>query len=272
MARLKKDITESYKMPFPTALRALMHEKPTTTQEKLAEITGKTRQTVSQYVNGISEPGYDTLVKIADYFDVSVDYLLGRTKDRRKEPSVYDKIGLSEDSVSILRLSHQAMKSYGGVLSDDDSSMCELIQILEHHGHFEYLEQYKAFSPDETFPQEDKDNFQALMDAAKSGYAFTFSRSLANMVDDVIEAMVADQNLSRAYIDMTNPDRYPADTSGNNPNGDGDIDLRNRVLGSGNKLVTAQEFIRFKIYEISNSLNSHMVSKYVDGECGNGNN
>ena len=68
MSRAKKDIADMHKSPFPVALRALMSEKPATTQEKLAEITGKTRQTVSQYVNGISEPGYDTLIKIADYF------------------------------------------------------------------------------------------------------------------------------------------------------------------------------------------------------------
>ena len=108
MSRAKKDIADMHKSPFPVALRALMSEKPATTQEKLAEITGKTRQTVSQYVNGISEPGYDTLIKIADYFDVSIDYLLGRTKDRRKTPSVYDQIGLSEKSVSILLLAHNA--------------------------------------------------------------------------------------------------------------------------------------------------------------------
>lgn len=42
------------------------------------KVTGKTRQTVSQYCNGVSEPGYSTLVKIADHFDVSIDYLLGR--------------------------------------------------------------------------------------------------------------------------------------------------------------------------------------------------
>lgn len=104
MARVKKDIADMYKSPFSVALRELMSEKPVTTQEKLAEITGKTRQTVSQYVNGISEPGYDTLVKIADYFHVSTDYLLGRTKDKRIIKTMYDKIDISEDCLTALRL------------------------------------------------------------------------------------------------------------------------------------------------------------------------
>ena len=40
--------------------------------------------TLSNYTQGIREPDYDTLRRIADYFGVSIDYLLGRTS--RKEP------------------------------------------------------------------------------------------------------------------------------------------------------------------------------------------
>lgn len=35
--------------------------------------------TISNYENDVHEPDLPTLVKIADYFNVSVDYLLGRT-------------------------------------------------------------------------------------------------------------------------------------------------------------------------------------------------
>lgn len=81
-----------------------MWEKDTT-QEALANGIGKKRQTVSQYVNGISEPGYETLVKIADYFDVSIDYLLGRTKTKTPDTTaqaVIDYTGLSEENVKTL--------------------------------------------------------------------------------------------------------------------------------------------------------------------------
>ena len=33
-----------------------------------------------RYENGSAEPSLENLVKIADYFDVSVDYLLGRAE------------------------------------------------------------------------------------------------------------------------------------------------------------------------------------------------
>ncbi len=35
--------------------------------------------TISHYETGVREPDYKTLILIADYFDVSIDYLLGRT-------------------------------------------------------------------------------------------------------------------------------------------------------------------------------------------------
>lgn len=85
--------------PFATRLWRLMNDGPGTTQAQLAEITGKTRQTISQYVNGISEPGYNTLVRIADYFQVSTDYLLGRTDDPSIQTSAVDELGISPKAV-----------------------------------------------------------------------------------------------------------------------------------------------------------------------------
>lgn len=37
------------------------------------------QNTVSRYESGVLEADYKTLIAIADYFDVSIDYLLGRT-------------------------------------------------------------------------------------------------------------------------------------------------------------------------------------------------
>ena len=49
------------------------------TQLKLAMDVSMSQNTISRYENGEREPGLAELVAIADYFDVSVDYLLGRT-------------------------------------------------------------------------------------------------------------------------------------------------------------------------------------------------
>lgn len=106
MARASKgEQWEKSKSPFATTLRLLMDTQPITTQAQLAEITGKTRQTISQYVNGVSEPGYDTLVKIADHFQVSLDYLLGRSDVASIDLSVQDIhriTGLTEVNIASL--------------------------------------------------------------------------------------------------------------------------------------------------------------------------
>ena len=48
------------------------------TQRQMAETLGISQPSYIRYENGSSEPSQENLVKIADVFDVSVDYLLGR--------------------------------------------------------------------------------------------------------------------------------------------------------------------------------------------------
>ncbi len=48
-------------------------------QLKLAMDLHMNQNTVSRYETGEREPGINELIKIADYFNVSVDYLIGRT-------------------------------------------------------------------------------------------------------------------------------------------------------------------------------------------------
>lgn len=48
-------------------------------QLKLAMDLNMNQNSISRYENGAREADYATLIKFADYFDVSVDYLLERT-------------------------------------------------------------------------------------------------------------------------------------------------------------------------------------------------
>ena len=41
-----------------------------------------TQNTISRYENGEREMDYAMLIKVANYFNVSIDYLLGRTNKR----------------------------------------------------------------------------------------------------------------------------------------------------------------------------------------------
>ena len=48
-------------------------------QLKLATDLNLNQNSISRYENGEREADYDTLIAFADYFGVSIDYLLGRT-------------------------------------------------------------------------------------------------------------------------------------------------------------------------------------------------
>lgn len=50
-------------------------------QLKLALDLNTSQNTISRYETGEREPGINELIKIADYFDVSIDYLVGRTEN-----------------------------------------------------------------------------------------------------------------------------------------------------------------------------------------------
>ena len=50
-------------------------------QLKMALDLNTNQNTISRYETGEREPGIDELIKIADYFNVSVDYLIGRTEN-----------------------------------------------------------------------------------------------------------------------------------------------------------------------------------------------
>ena len=49
-------------------------------RSEFAEAIGITYSAASKYETDVRNPGLETLVKMADYFDVSADFLLGRDK------------------------------------------------------------------------------------------------------------------------------------------------------------------------------------------------
>lgn len=52
-------------------------------QQTIGDMLGVTRWSVHNYEVGKNRPDFDGLLALADYFDVSLDYLVGRS-DRRE--------------------------------------------------------------------------------------------------------------------------------------------------------------------------------------------
>ena len=67
---------------FPRIITFLRKERGLS-QKQVATDLGISQALLSHYEKGIRECGLDFLVKAADYFEVSCDYLLGRTVQRR---------------------------------------------------------------------------------------------------------------------------------------------------------------------------------------------
>ena len=65
-------------MMFGDRLKALRIDNDLT-QEELAEKLHINRSTLSNYENLGREPSYILLIEISNYFNVSIDYLLGKT-------------------------------------------------------------------------------------------------------------------------------------------------------------------------------------------------
>lgn len=63
---------------FQTVLKSLRTERGLT-QDELSKALKVSRSTIGMYENGSREPDYETLESIADFFNVDIDYLLGRT-------------------------------------------------------------------------------------------------------------------------------------------------------------------------------------------------
>lgn len=77
-----------------------LREKSNLTQEELAKRLEMPRSTYSNYESGKREPDFYTAKKIADFFGVSVDYLLGREeKDSVDQFIEYLDLELTDEEI-----------------------------------------------------------------------------------------------------------------------------------------------------------------------------
>lgn len=65
---------------FPCRLKELRKSKGET-QKQVAEFLGLTERTFRQYEAGEVDPPSSKAIKLADHFDVSIDFLLGRSNN-----------------------------------------------------------------------------------------------------------------------------------------------------------------------------------------------
>lgn len=73
-------------MKFPDILRSL-RQQVGLNQTDFARAIGVSRSTIGMYETGKREPDFETLELIADYFNVSLDYLIGNSNTKNNKPT-----------------------------------------------------------------------------------------------------------------------------------------------------------------------------------------
>lgn len=87
------------------------------TQDDVANFLGISRPAYGNYENGKREPDIETLTKLADYFDVSMDYLIGRSIVRTPEEGMAFSGGpqnLTEEEMQMALAIIEAMRKQQG--------------------------------------------------------------------------------------------------------------------------------------------------------------
>lgn len=97
-------------------------------KKELAEIMGVSSTTIASYESGHREPNFIMLNKLANFFNVSLDYLLGRTDDKNNNIVKDDKKESDEYKEYIVFI--QEMKDKG-INIDNMRKMLSIIKMMK---------------------------------------------------------------------------------------------------------------------------------------------
>lgn len=107
---------------FSKILNELMDEKDLTdtTVAKKASID---RGRLGDYKKGTARPSLETCIKLANYFDVSISYLLGETEVRKADNiTIGERLGIDDQAIqnieSIKRFNQTFANRYNDIFSD----------------------------------------------------------------------------------------------------------------------------------------------------------
>lgn len=104
-------------------------------QEKLAEEFEVERATISRWENGKTDPSNDDLLKLAQYFKVSLDYLLGRTLNptppdqKTQSPDILYRLKSSSEN-DIFSTFNETISTYGKLSKEEQERMLDGLELI----------------------------------------------------------------------------------------------------------------------------------------------
>lgn len=117
---------------------AKLRKEKNLSQYKLAELMNFSRGQIANYEQGSREPDFETLERFADFFEVSIDYLLGRSNEPRSNIDQLQEVNShldAQDMSKQLELFQIKLKSdenltfNGEPMSDEDKD--SLLETME---------------------------------------------------------------------------------------------------------------------------------------------
>ena len=86
---------------FPAERIVELRERKGISQADLARQIHVSRSSISEYEKGITQPSMAVLLLLADYFEVSLDYLLGRTRIQSSLKKLEGQLATRSGMISI---------------------------------------------------------------------------------------------------------------------------------------------------------------------------
>lgn len=196
-----------YDNPVNVRIRELM-DANNTTSAMLAKQVGLSEQGVRQWTSGNSRPDIDKIIEIANYFEVSIDYLFGKVdyKSKKNEEMTVSETGLSEAAAKRIRRIGVAGVGYNDLAANEEFRVNQL-QILnglvEHNDFIKLISQIELYkrlmqtksndeeqcNQDEIFKAREiieKSGLQVVdNDLAAQACLLRATRHLQKMIDDI---------------------------------------------------------------------------------------
>lgn len=165
MARQSEQNGDRYFDMFPTTLRGLLASHPkdghTTTHKALGKAVGVKQQTISLYASGQTQPTAEVVLRIAQFFDVSLDYLMTGVSSFNKGYS--EEFGLSEAAVECLK---RARKMCSQADREGSRTLPYLDELLSDRDFYAFLDDLACYVENikemETWPEERRKQFEGL--------------------------------------------------------------------------------------------------------------
>src|SRR5690625_2933234 len=100
------------------------------TQEQLSKIINVSTSAIGMYERGAREPAFDTLIRIANHFNVSVDYLIGNSSrvDVKQDES---PLQLSKTDEKVLQLKLDYPELFDELLKIDQRNIEKLTKLIK---------------------------------------------------------------------------------------------------------------------------------------------